>query len=229
MQRQASRDDTESQQTAMRSKAARVFDFNKPKVLFIRLGGLRQVQGADALLANGVVEDVELPPKLNRSVTIEDFNQGLLMEVAKWAMEEAGPHGAVRFDDGGNPRGVATRGHRRELAELRSEMADDPTEFLRAFHDKAAGNIVQVVLNKELDLLLKHGNFLRLERHRALAFYGPAPTRTVERFRRDIGRKEGDGIQTQMSGCCDRAAKVGAIRLLHRRAPSNHNLGPNLP
>jgi hypothetical protein len=58
------------------------------------------VQGADTLLANGVVADVEPPPKVNRNVTIEDFNQRLLMDVSQRAMEEARPNRAIRLDYG---------------------------------------------------------------------------------------------------------------------------------
>ena len=159
----------------------------------------REVQGTDAAPADRVGGDIELPPELDSGITVDDFDQRFLMDVANGAMEEARPHRTVRFDDGRDPGRVASRGHRGDFAKLGSKMAHDPAQFLRALRHKPTCDLILMLLNEQLDLLLEGGNVFTSEGDGVLAFRRPAPG-AVECLRGNVGRKKRNRIQPQLAG-----------------------------
>src|SRR5439155_13159763 len=58
-----------------------------------------EVERADALAADRIGADVEPAPEGDGVVRVEYLFGGALVDVAEGAVEEAGPHGAVRLDD----------------------------------------------------------------------------------------------------------------------------------
>ncbi len=61
---------------------------------------------------------------------VHDIEQACLRGVADGRMEEAGADIAIRFEDGGHPRGVAARRDVRLESGVRAEMRNDATQFL---------------------------------------------------------------------------------------------------
>ncbi len=89
----------------------------------------RPMQRTDAAPANRVGGDIELPPEFHSGITVDDFDERLLVNVADGPMEEARAHRTVGFDDRRNPGRVASRRDRSNLTQLRSKMAHDAAEF----------------------------------------------------------------------------------------------------
>ena len=98
-------------------------------------------------------------PKLDSLFVVQDFVEGLGMDVAEGTLEETWPHRSVGIDDGGNPRGIAARRLRWELPELGSEVEGEATEFFRAFSDKAGGEVSGVLADERFDLPIQLFNF----------------------------------------------------------------------
>jgi hypothetical protein len=100
-------------------------------------------------------------------------------------------YGAVDFNDGRDPRGVADWGLVWELAEMLSEVAGDLSKFGGRFNDVSVIDAGFIFENELLDLIFQCLRFFEIQTYFTLLFAWPYK-RAVECLRGKIGSKERD-------------------------------------
>src|SRR5258708_40311261 len=88
-------------------------------------------------------------------------------------MKETGAYGAVDFDNGGDPGGVAGGSLRRELAEMLAKAAGNPPKVSGGFDDVLVIDAGFILQNQLFDLLLECLYLLAVQAYFALLFAGP--------------------------------------------------------
>ena len=126
------------------------------------------------MAANGIVRDVEASAKFQRLRAVHDLGERAFVNVPDRPMEKTRPHGAIRFEDGGNPRRIAPRRRRWHLPELHREMKCDTPELSRAFHNESRFNILLAFTNESLDLDIDQVGFDCIQSNSRLARGRPA-------------------------------------------------------
>jgi hypothetical protein len=144
----------------------------------------------------GTVEDVEEP------CSVSDF--------AERGVKEAGPHGAIGFDDGGGPWGVADR--RSELREPKggSEMACEAAQLFGRFADERSGLAAS---DEGFDLAFEGLNVAGRQRD-IVVDYAQAFGGAVEGFRVRVDGEERDRIDVEQARGVhgfNKGAAVGAL------------------
>src|ERR1700722_6485098 len=104
-------------------------------------------------------------------------------------MKKARAHLAGCINHGGDPRGVATWSHVRDLAKVGAEMLNDPAQLTRGFNDKAGVQFGATLAYQLSDLQVQCFDFLRVKRNLVFPFLTPSLW-PIESTGGEIGRQE---------------------------------------
>lgn len=137
-------------------------------------------------------------------------------------MKKTGAHGAVDFNDGGDPGGVADRSHGWELAEVLAKAAANLSKFSGRFNDVFVINGGFVFENKLFDLFFQCFRFFEVQTYFTPSFTWPYK-RAVERLRSKIGCEEGDGVESQSPCGVDGFAQMTVVGPLYCCATGDWN------
>src|SRR5712671_5255248 len=91
---------------------------------------------ADAIAANRVLGDVELPAEAQSFLAIQDFHQRTLVNVADRTVEETRSNGSIGLDNSRYPRCVASWRRCLNLSETGAEAKRDAAKLFRVFNNE---------------------------------------------------------------------------------------------
>jgi hypothetical protein len=144
----------------------------------------------------GSVQDVE------ESRSVADFSER--------RVKEAGAHGAVGFDDGGCPRGVADRRGEFRESERGAEMSGEAAQLFRGFADETSALTAG---DQGFDLIFEGVQVVWRERD-VVVDYAQAVRRAVKGFGVSVDGEERNRIDVEQTGGVDgfdEQATVGAL------------------
>ena len=135
-------------------------------------------------------------------------------------MKETGTDRAVDFYNRGDPRSVANRSLRRELAEMFAKAAGNPSKFAGRLKDVLVIDAGLILKNQLFDLFFECSGFFEVQADFALFFARPYE-RAVEGRRGEVGCEKGDGVETKCPCCLDGLAQMTMVSFLDGRAASD--------
>src|SRR6185436_12661440 len=133
-----------------------------------------------------ILRDPQSLSKVDRSRTVDHCRKAFLARVSERLVKEARPHRAVRFENRGDPRRVATRGLGLLHSKMRSKMPDNSSQLFRRLRDEAASAFL---FDEGVDLTGQGFNIRDGESNRGLPFHRPCQ-RTIEGCRSKIRRQK---------------------------------------